>query len=357
MTTCRCARNFPEVQNFREVAWFVLFAWPVLQLISCTSPAPQPITPAFFCWQTSLSLSPAQLDYLNKIPCKKLYVKIADIGLEAGSGAIIPYAQLQIKDTSCLSGFEIVRVVFITNEVFRQISSAEMEQLAEKIAAAEALFHFSDQVAQQFEFQVDCDWTNSTRESFFQFLKTLRLKLPAGVCLSATIRLHQYKFPERSGVPPVDRGMLMCYNTGDIDDAKTINSILDLDEVRKYIHGAAKKYPIALDLALPVFSWTLVYRGDELWKIIPGDHDDIPLGVLKKGTFLAGHYLRPGDLLRREIISADLLKKAAQLAATIDLADDATLAFYHLDSTTLSNYPVQLIDAVCKIVDSTRVIH
>ena len=140
----------------------------------------------------------------------------------------------------------------------------------------------------------------------------------------------------------------------DVDDAGVLNSIFDVENARKYIHRAPKNYPLPLDLALPVFSWTLVYRGDELWKIIPGDHAEIPMGVLEKGTFLAGHYLRPGDLLRRETISADLLKNAAQLAASTDLADDATLAFFHLDAATLRDYPVQLIDSVCNIADSIR---
>jgi hypothetical protein len=76
------------------------------------------------------------------------------------------------------------------------------------------------------------------------------------------------------------------------------------------------------------------------------------MGLQEKGTFLAGHYLRPGDLLRRETISAELLKKAAQLAATTDLAEDATLAFFHLDAATRQHYPVQLIDAVCQTADS-----
>lgn len=278
-----------------------------------------------------------------------------DIGKERGSDAITPFAQLEIPATENLSDYEIVRTVFITNQVFQQISEEKTTWLAEKVADFNARLALPASSAGLYEFQIDCDWTNSTKDAFFKFLEILRSKLPVGTCLSSTIRLHQYKFPNRTGVPPVDRGMLMCYNTGDIDDSEAHNSILDLEDARKYIVGAPKKYPLPLDLALPIFSWTLVYRGDELWKIIPGAHKELPLGILEKGTFLSGHYLRPGDLLRRETISADLLKKATRLAATTDLADDATLAFFHLDSTSLHDYPVQLIDAVCHIADSIRV--
>ena len=334
----------------------LLFSLLIL-LTTCSPPTPKPISPAFYYWQTSLSISPAQREYLKNAHCKKLYVKILDIGKESGSDAITPLAQLEIPPTENLSDFEIVRTIFITNEVFQQISEEKITWLAEKVAEFDARLNLPVSSAGVYEFQVDCDWTGSTKDAFFRFLEILRTKLPAGTLLSSTIRLHQYKFPNRTGVPPVDRGMLMCYNTGDIDDSEARNSILDLEDARKYIVGAPKKYPLPLDLALPIFSWTLVYRGDELWKIIPGSHKEVPLGILEKGTFLSGHYLRPGDLLRRETISADLLKKATQLAATTDLADDATLAFFHLDSTSLHDYPVQLIDAVCHIADSIRVKH
>ena len=338
-------------------ARFLVLCFLVCFLVSCRRHSSKPITPGFYFWQTYLSLSGSQRDYLAKIRCKKLYVKILDIGLEPGADAITPYAQLEVAKTEKFSEFEFVRTVFITNEVFQHINGEKILWLAEKIAAFNEQLNLSLPAGAGYEFQVDCDWTNSTRAPFFQFLEILRSKLPINVSISATIRLHQYKFPDQTGVPPVDRGMLMCYNTGNIDDAMASNSIFNLEDARKYIVGAPENYPLPLDLALPVFSWTLVYRNDELWKIIPGSHEEIPLGLLEKGTFLAGHYLRPGDLLRRETISADLLKNAARLAARTDLAADATLVFFHLDSTTLRDYPVQLIDAVCNITDSIRVNH
>ena len=326
----------------------------LLQVFSCKKTAPAPVVPAFYYWQTSLSLPNAQRQYLRETACKKLYVKILDVGLEDGSGAIIPYAQLETTDTSGIEDFSIVPVVFITNAVFYHISKEKTAELATEIASAwqriAAKAHFNPVQ----EFQIDCDWTAGTRAAFFAFLETLRAQLPAPIHLSATIRLHQYKFPDQTGVPPVDRGMLMCYNTGDVDNFETKNSIFDPNDAQKYLLGGSGHYPLPLDLALPVFSWTLVYRDETLWKIIPGENAQIPSGILEKGTFLAGHYLRPGDLLRRESVSPKLLYEAAQLAANADLADDATLAFFHLDNATLLDYPVQLIDSVCHITDAIR---
>jgi hypothetical protein len=78
----------------------------------------------------------------------------------------------------------------------------------------------------------------------------------------------------------------------------------------------------------------------------------LPLWQVRRGTFVGGHYLRPGDVLRRESLSPELLRQAAQLAARLDLADDATVAFFHLDSSILRRYPAQLIDSVWKTIQT-----
>lgn len=45
----------------------------------------------------------------------------------------------------------------------------------------------------------------------------------------------------------------MCYNTGDIDSPGESNSILDLEDAKKYLQGKHRAYPLPLDVALPVF--------------------------------------------------------------------------------------------------------
>ena len=70
--------------------------------------------------------------------------------------------------------------------------------------------------------------------------------------LSATIRLHQLKFIGESGIPPVDKGLLMCYNMGDLHRLRISNSILETAELKKYIKQLSV-YPLKLDVAfLPV---------------------------------------------------------------------------------------------------------
>ncbi len=78
------------------------------------------------------------------------------------------------------------------------------------------------------ELQFDCDWSDATRDRFFALLTAVGERArPAGITLSATIRLHQVKYRERTGVPPVERGMLMFYNMGRVDAAPGTNAIFD----------------------------------------------------------------------------------------------------------------------------------
>ncbi len=314
---------------------------------------------AFYYWQTTLTGTEAQAQYLDSLYCKALFVKVLDIGKDEFTGVIRPYALLEVLDTRLLNNREWVPCVFITNEVFEGISTEKNGWLAERTLMA------VEDIARRMpapyrELQIDCDWTNGTRDAFFLYLKALGHRLDTGIELSATIRLHQYKFPDRTGVPPVDRGVLMAYNTGDIVHFERENSIYSPQDAEKYWHGRKSTYPLPLDLALPLFSWTLLYRDSVLHKIIPG----IPwheladtfrfelLGALPDAsryqvvheTFLSGHYLRPGDLLRTEEISPELLEKIVRQAR---INPEQRVAFFHLDTAVINRFPPNLIKYIC----------
>ncbi|MBL7776150.1 MAG: hypothetical protein JNK89_09120 [Saprospiraceae bacterium] len=296
-----------------------------------------------------------------------------------------------------MAGRRLIPCVFITNHVFQQISEPELEALVQNTARALSNVGAQFPTADFKEYQFDCDWTAGTRAAFFRFLKKIRPLLPPGCRISATIRLHQYKFPDRTGLPPVDRGMLMLYNTGDIDDPLGGNSIFQAADAEKYLNGAPANFPLPLDLALPIFSWALVYRDGALWKIIPEpDLTELqdtsrfqlqtpnsklqtpnsklqtpnsklqtpnsklqtpnfklqtPNFKLLQSTYLGGHYLRPGDWLRLETVDTALLRQAARLAARADLAPDARLAFFHLDTAAMRRYPPIFLKSVCETIE------
>ncbi len=305
--------------NGRWLSVFIL----IFSQVACQTPKNRVPALAFFHWKNRLSLTPAEVALLDSMDCRTLYVKFLDVAREGG-GSIRPYALLEVADTAGLSARQIVPCVFLTNSVFVGLSAAETEALAQKVALA-----LSD-VGRQFptpvfsEIQLDCDWTERTRQPFFLFIKKLKQHLPPQTRLSATIRLHQYKFPNRTGVPPVERGLLMLYNTGDIQDPDEQNSIFSPDHALQYIEGAPVRYPLPLDVALPAFGWTLVYRDGYLWKIGPE------------------HYVPPPydgeQRVRREVSDTALLLQAAQVASLVRLAPDGRVAFFRLDSAAVARY-------------------
>ncbi len=320
-------------------------------------PAEKPrYRPAFYHWQTTLSLSAADSAYLSAAGCQQLYIKVLDIARDPATDAIAPYALLAVRDTARLAQWPVVPAIFIANSVFQQTDAATTDWLAQKTAQAlrSVWTQFPPAGRKMTEVQFDCDWTATTRAAYFDFLQKMAAQLP-GTALSATIRLHQYKFPKKTGVPPVQRGMLMLYNTGNIEDELETNSIFHPADAQRYLTGAPARYPLPLDLALPLFSWALVYRDGELWKIIPGDFTPTtpeaftttPGGYeVQTGTFQSGHFLRPGDRVRIERITPELLRAAAALAPQISLAPDAKWAFYHLDSAARRDFSPGLLRGI-----------
>ena len=341
------------------VALLGLLCWPG----SCRHPTSAP-APAFYYWQTTFRLSATERQYLDDLHCQLLYVKFLDIGRDPDLGSIRPFSQLEMRDTAGLGGRTLVPTVFLTNAVFQNLAPEKIDWLAKKTATAlQRIAARCPAGSVGTLYQFDCDWTPSTRQAFFLFLQKVRPCLPPGSQLSATIRLHQYKAPRQTGVPPVDRGMLMLYNTGNLDDPAEENSIFQPAAAQRYLVGAPVRYPLPLDVALPVFSWALVYRDDVLWKILPNPgpaawSDTARFEAtgpqrfrIRQGTFAGGHYLRPDDRLRLEAVDLPLLGQAARLANSIRLADDATVAFFHLDSTTVERYPVAVLDSIGRIFE------
>lgn len=315
--------------------------------LTCTDP-PSPARPAFFHWQNRLALTPTETALLDDLNCYTLYVKFLDIAKEA-NGTIRPYSLLAVEDTAGLAGRTIVPCVFLTNSVFQGISEKKMDWLAQQ--TAKALAHVGEQFPQSTgastdpqptEIQFDCDWTGGTRVAFFSFLQKIRPLLPPHTRISVTIRLHQYKFPDRTGVPPADRGLLMLYNTGDIHDPDESNSIFQPAAAEKYVRGAPSKYPLPLDLALPTFSWALIYRDEELWKIVPGIESAGAVHAVQQ------------DLVRVETVDTALLRRAAGLASEIRLAPDARVAFFHLDTAAVRRYPAAFLKEMCRVAGGAR---
>ena len=315
---------------------------------------------SFYHWKTDFHLTDFEKKYCKQLKINKLYVRLFDVDWDDATRFPKPIA---VVDSLEKTDWEIIPTIFITNKTFTQLADNQVDTLAKLIFDKISLKIEPNVIARNVatergnfnEIQIDCDWTATTRDRFFSFLK--KIKTVSNKKISATIRLHQVKFKEKTGVPPVDAGVLMAYNMGNLEDLETQNSILDIEILKTYV-SKLKNYPLKLDVALPIFSWGVVVRDGEVLKLINNltnnelqqtpqyfeyfnEKKDNHFEVLKN-TYLKGFYLYKDDEIRIENTvqpleksQANILEKAADIIAQNVDNQQLTIIFYHLDSVTL----------------------
>ncbi|HAO50125.1 MAG TPA: hypothetical protein DCR35_12965, partial [Runella sp.] len=320
-----------------------------LRYFAPTKPTPpRQLTNAFYYWKSEFSLSEYEKKALAQNGINKLYIRFFDVDWDPVSKQAVPKAVVYFKENPPVT---FVPTVFITNRTLEKLSWGGVEELAKKIT--EKIKTLSATIAPNqpvTEVQIDCDWSLSTRRSYFQLLTQLNKHLPTQTTLSATIRLHQIKFYRTTGVPPVARGMLMYYNMGDWKSLRTENSILDLTTASRYADYISD-YPLPLDVVLPLFRWAIFYRNGRPLKIINHlSHKDFQNNslfkkapetnqyIVRKNTHLWGISVRRGDRFRVEESTVNNLSISAKTLAQEIQNTKLTFAFYHLDSTNLSHY-------------------
>lgn len=220
---------------------------------------------AMYYWSTTLKMDSVKQDFLREHGIRRLYVRYFDVVEDEAQG-VRPNATIRFTD-SLPSGVEVVPTVFILNECMKH----DCGDLAQKLVKRILQMNDTHDIADVHEVQIDCDWTASTQERFFNFLREVRTLLREhDLDLSATIRLHQLA----GAVPPVDRGVLMVYNTGDFTQLSDEHPILDLRAVEPYLRHLST-YDLPLSAAYPLFRWLLLFRGQQFVGFLHGD--DLPM--------------------------------------------------------------------------------
>jgi hypothetical protein len=323
---------------------------------ACRPTPPNQISRAFYHWKTNFDLSAQEKKYIDTLHIDKLYVRFFDIDFQ--DGEVLPLAVIEKTADNTHDKQQIIPTIFITNRTFQHIHLAEIPNFAALVVGKMRTLLDKYAFAPPMEIQFDCDWTEQTRDKYFAFLTEFYKK--SNIALSATIRLHQIKFSEKTGVPPVQRGMLMFYNMTDIDNPQTKNSILDVSEGANYLSRAAT-YPLDLDIALPIFRWGVLFREEALIKIIT-NIEDVKLNdnqfftqknkneyELTQNSYFGGHYLYKGDMVRIETVSPTEIKKAANLLQQSIKSTHRTIALYHLDSAVINRYQYDDLEKIYRI--------
>ncbi len=277
-------------------------------------------TNSIYHWKTLFAPDSAELSFLRSHQIGRIYIRMFDVAIEqnyeTGKRDVFPIATTRFN-SKIPAGIEVVPTVYITNDALIAMKSREAvfaELIVERLLAISSY----NECGTIREIQFDCDWTKTTRISYMELCKlaanTLHTK---NIALSCTIRLHQLS----ESAPPVDRGVLMLYNTGTLKDPKTKNSILDIKDVKPYLKG--RHYEIPLDYAYPTFGWGVKFQNGNFTAIVTNP-DDVQLG----GDETLRHE-RPGI---EEILAVKSL-----VEKNLGKPYRSTI-IYHLDNRQLNNY-------------------
>ena len=358
-----------------------LFTTLFLFLFNCKNRETRIVNTAFHHWKSHLNISDFEQTYCTSINANTLYLRLFDVDFNKENKFPEPLAELKFNANNLINFNSIIPTVFITNRTLINTPDTQIDSLSTLIinkirqiteGSNDALnTQLNTELNKQLDTElnnqlnvsifknkinallIDCDWTELTRNKFFHLIK--QLKTRADKQIITTIRLHQIKYKEKTGIPPSDKGLLMAYNTGDLSDSKTINSILDINILKAYI-ADLKTYPLELDVALPIFSWGIVKRDGQAVQLIPNCNKDFliknslntegsysenknnnTIEILKNGYF-NGYYLYADDVIKIEEIPINDLQKTANLLSQNINNKELTVSFFSLDSINLKRY-------------------
>lgn len=301
----------------------------------------------FYYWNTVYKSTTAQTNYLKETKADLLYVRLFDVDTILTSKGIeaAPISILRLHD-SLPRQIEIVPVIFFTRQAIKSIKNMDsfVSKLSHLVYMLSVHYKFTYS-----EIQWDFDWTPSTKAIYFDLLKHLKQQPEfKNKKFSATIRLHQVKFISNSGIPPVDKGLLMCYNMGNLKSYHTENSIINLKTMKEYL-GNLDTYPLNLDIALPLFSWILHFRNksfmgivrvnDSLLKHTNLIHTSSTMYRVQSDFRHEGYSFLKDDDLRFEAVDMELLQNSIHFLRRKNNSDTLSILFFNLDDQIISNYP------------------
>lgn len=303
---------------------------------------------AVYYWKTRFELDDSEIAFLKENDIRRIYLRYFDVDYEKNpvthEEGIVPIGTVSVV-TSKPRDIEIVPTVFITVSSLVYIRDNKLiSDSAWKIVRRVLNMSSYNEMGPIQEVQLDCDWTESTQDTYFALCSAVKdLLEKENAIVSSTIRLHQLRLL----APPVDRGVLMLYNTGAMRDLAAKNSILDIDDIKLYLKGKKVKYALSLDFAYPTYSWGLWFRDHEFMGILhQNDYSDKSryaasaeegLFEVLKEHFLESHHLMPGDIIRLERSEINAIKETASLVSSAFPGVHSDI-IYHLDSNNLKSY-------------------
>lgn len=344
----------PVMSIYRLLSRFKIPVIVLFYLLLQACSGKQPAGVSFYYWKTVYAPAANEQAILQHAKVQRLYVRYFDIRYDAALKRAIPVSPVHFDARPAPA--EVVPVIYLKNNVLEALSVPLLDSLALQTLALVRQINTATGLSMR-ELQIDCDWTHSTAKAYFRYLLALKAAIgDTAISLSATIRLHQVKYPDKTGIPPVDKGVLMYYNMGKIGNSPE-SSIYDRDIALRYI-ASCNTYPLALDFALPVFSWgvqlrqgkvlTLLNKTDS--RFVSSDSRFIRVSAKRfravASFFKDGFYFRTGDEVKTEEVTGTELLEMAKDLSHFYHKPVTRIIFYDLDSLNISRYDQDVFQEV-----------
>lgn len=332
----------------RSIITYIFLVAALLAVVGC-KPERKAIDnpkPAVYYWRTSFSLDDVERQFLRDYNVGKVYVRYFDVVVDSKTQQLRPNATIQFKDPMP-DGIEVIPTIFIVNECVNH----GIDTIAPLLVNRVLQMCETHDIKGVKELQIDCDWTVKTQDAYFKFLEQVRqLLADKGMKLSATIRLHQLAMTP----PPVDYGVLMMYNTGDLKNSKQRNPILDKRDVEPYLKYLAG-YNLPLCAAYPNFGWQLLFTGDKFRDILysedlsdttlyqpVGDGKYVVISSIDLPNYLSSNstytYLNAGDTVMVVKPDAQTLVQVHDALSHERPGINDQVIIYHLNNSSINNY-------------------
>ena len=283
-------------------------------------------------WKTTFDLTQEDEAFIQQHNIKTIYLRMFDVGMDTDNvvetGEIVPLGTTKFI-SKIPKGCSYVPTVYITLKALKEYNMRESE-LADLIIRRIMAMCSWNELGDFHEIQYDCDWTTETRASFERLCGHSRKELKKrNVILSGTIRLHQIE----EATYPFDKGVLMIYNTGSFKNPNTENSILDYDDVYKYLsvekriqrflQAREENCPV-IEVAYPTYGWGVVFDENQKFDRLVSNPEE--------------HRLEEGEAIRLEMGTYSEIMKVKNLVDSTIAPTCSGNILYHLDTENLNRY-------------------
>ena len=314
----------------RLMKYICLFTFIVVITLGCSREKKTEVEGhnSVYYWKTTFELDSSEVSFMEKHNIERIYMRMFDVALLrdflSGEEGVEPIATTKFI-SEVPENIEIVPVTYITLGALKNMQNCDVDYASLIVERLLAMCNYN-KCGEIKEIQFDCDWTKTTKYIYDDLCRKARAILAdRGIKLSATIRLHQL----REMPPPVDKGVLMLYNTGSLKDPETRNSILDMTNVKPYIKKK-KSYRLPLAYAYPLFGWGVKFKDDKFVSIV-SENDSVSV---------------ENEYIRRERPTCQEIYKVKAFVESRLGQPTCGNILYHLDDEQLKNYSDEEIDKI-----------